>query len=42
MSPVVRFRPCNTSGSQRCMGASPILRANARVVMVIGRGWDIC
>lgn len=42
MRPVVRLSPCSTSGSQRCMGARPILRANARVVIVVGRGWDIC
>jgi len=40
--PVVRSKPCRTSGSQACRGASPILRAKARVTIVIERGSDIC
>lgn len=40
--PVVRSRPCNTSGSQECSGASPSLRARAMIIRVEGRGWDIC
>lgn len=38
ISPVVRSRPWRTSGSQECMGASPILRAKARVIIVVGSG----
>jgi len=41
MSPVVRSRPWSTSGSQVCVGASPIFRAKARVIIVVGRGWDM-
>lgn len=25
-----------------CSGASPILRARARIIIVVGRGWVIC
>jgi len=39
---VVRSRPWRTSGSQAWTGASPILRARAKVIKVVGRGWDIC
>lgn len=42
MRPVVRFRPCSTSGSQECKGARPSFRARAIVIIVTGRGWDIC
>lgn len=42
ISPVVRSRPCSTSGSQAWTGASPTLRARARVIRVIGKGCDIC
>ena len=42
MRPVVRSKPCRTSGSHECIGASPILRAKARVIIVTGRGWVIC
>ena len=38
MSPVVRSRPCITSGSQECRGASPTFKARARVMSVTGRG----
>lgn len=40
--PVVRSRPWSTSGSQEWVGARPIFRARARVIMVVGRGWHIC
>lgn len=39
--PVVKSKPCKTSGSHACMGASPIFSARAIVIMVRGRGWDI-
>lgn len=42
MSPVVRSNPWRTSGSHEWVGASPIFRARAMVIMVMGRGWDIC
>lgn len=42
MSPVVRSSPCITSGSQVWSGASPIFRANAMVIMVVGTGWVAC
>lgn len=42
MRPVVRSNPCRTSGSQAWRGAKPSLRARARVIRVIGRGWVIC
>lgn len=42
MSPVVRSSPWRTSGSQVCRGASPIFKARARVIIMIGNGWVIC
>ena len=42
INPVVRSNPWRTSGIQECIGARPILRAKARVIIVVGRGWDIC
>lgn len=42
ISPVVRSRPCRTSGSQVCIGASPTLSANASITIVAGMGWVIC
>lgn len=42
ISPVVRFKPCITSGSQVCRGAKPIFKASAMVIMVVGIGWVIC
>lgn len=42
MSPVVRFSPCRTSGSQECSGARPSFKARAIVIIVTGKGWDIC
>ena len=38
--PVVRSRPCRTSGSQVWSGVSPTLRAMAIVIMVMGMGWE--
>lgn len=38
MRPVVRSKPCSTSGSQAWTGASPIFSARARVIIVVGRG----
>lgn len=40
--PVVKSRPCNTSGSQKWVGASPIFIARAMVMMAVGIGWVIC
>lgn len=34
ISPVVRSKPCSTSGSQKCSGARPIFRASAIVASV--------
>lgn len=42
ISPVVRFRPWSTSGSQECNGAKPSFRARAMMIIVIGRGCDVC
>lgn len=42
ISPVVRLSPCNTSGSQECMGARPTFSARARMIMVVGKGCVIC
>ena len=42
ISPVVKSRPCRTSGSQECRGASPSFSARASVMMVRGSGCDIC
>lgn len=39
---MLRSRPCNTSGSHACIGASPTLRARAKTAIVVGRGCDIC
>lgn len=39
---MVRSRPWSTSGSHVWKGASPILRARARIIMVVGRGCVIC
>lgn len=36
--PVVKVRPWRTSGSQKCKGASPILRARAIVKKEAGSG----
>ena len=36
--PVVRSNPCNTSGIQRCIGASPIFRARAVITRELARG----
>lgn len=38
--PVVRSRPCNTSGSQMWRGARPIFSPRAMVIIVRGRGWE--
>lgn len=38
IKPVVRLRPCKTSGSHVCKGASPIFRARAKIIIVVGRG----
>lgn len=35
ISPVVRSRPCRTSGNQKCIGASPTLSPRARIVIVV-------
>lgn len=40
--PVVRLRPCRTSGSQKWTGARPSLRAKAIVIIVAGKGWQSC
>jgi len=40
MRPVVRSRPCITSGSQVCKGAKPIFMPRARVIIVAVRGCD--
>lgn len=37
ISPVVKSSPWSTSGSQKCMGASPILRARAKVSVMAGK-----
>lgn len=42
MSPVVRSKPCRTSGSHVCSGASPIFKAMAIMIIVDGTGWVIC
>lgn len=42
MRPVVRLRPCITSGSQVWRGARPIFKASAMVIMVVGTGWVTC
>lgn len=42
MSPVVKFNPWRTSGSQECRGARPSFRARAMVIIVMGRGCDVC
>lgn len=42
IKPVVRSSPWRTSGSQAWTGANPIFRARARMIIVIGMGWDIC
>lgn len=36
--PVVRSRPCSTSGSQKCIGASPSFIARASVASVAEAG----
>lgn len=38
--PVVKSSPWRTSGNQAWTGARPSLRANARVIIVRGKGWD--
>uniref|UniRef100_A0A0E9UAF2 Uncharacterized protein n=1 Tax=Anguilla anguilla TaxID=7936 RepID=A0A0E9UAF2_ANGAN len=38
ISPVVRFRPCRTSGSQKCIGANPTFSPRARIVIVVSMG----
>lgn len=40
ISPVVRLSPWRTSGSQKCIGASPNLIARAMVIVEAGRGWE--
>ena len=40
--PVVRSRPCRTSGSQKWAGASPTFSARAIVTAVAGNGWESC
>lgn len=42
MRPVVRSRPWRTSGSHECSGAKPSFRARAIVIIVIGRGCEVC
>lgn len=39
--PVRRSRPCRTSGIQKCIGASPILRARAIIIIVAAMGLDM-
>lgn len=41
MSPVVRERPCITSGSQRWVGARPSFIHNARIPRTEEAGWVI-
>lgn len=40
INPVVRSRPCSTSGSQKWVGASPTFSARAIVTAVAGRGCE--
>lgn len=40
VSPVSRSSPCSTSGIQKCIGASPILRARAAINIVLAMGFD--
>lgn len=42
MTPVFIVKPWRTSGCQEWRGASPILRAKARVTRVRGSGWFVC
>lgn len=41
ISPVRRSSPCNTSGIQKCIGASPIFSAKAIITMVAATGLDM-
>lgn len=36
--PVVRSRPCSTSGSQKCMGARPTFSASPIIAKVVAAG----
>lgn len=38
INPVVRSKPCRTSGSQKCMGAKPSFRARAIITIVAAAG----
>lgn len=38
ISPVVRSRPCRTSGNHACIGAKPIFNARAVIIREVGRG----
>lgn len=38
IKPVVRSRPCSTSGSQKCKGASPTFNASPIIAMVAAVG----
>lgn len=40
--PVVRVKPCITSGSHECRGANPIFRARARIRRSAEIGWVSC
>lgn len=40
--PVTKSRPCSTSGSQKCTGASPNLRARAKVAIDAETGKVSC
>ena len=40
--PVVRSKPCRTSGSQKWVGASPTFNASAMVTTVVVSGWESC
>ena len=40
--PVVKSRPCSTSGSQKCIGARPTFSPRARIVTVVVMGCDSC
>lgn len=41
INPVKRSNPCNTSGSQKCIGAKPILKARASMMAVLVIGFGI-
>lgn len=40
INPVVRSRPCRTSGSQKCSGARPSFSASPIIAIVVAIGWD--